>query len=49
MGVLFAVIYLSINGFVNFSQKIICKDHLSPDEQNYYVGLYNALIYFLLL
>ena len=43
VGFFVALTYLTVNGFVNFSQKIICKDHLTPDEQNYYVGIYNTL------
>ena len=43
VGALFALANLLIDGFLNFAQKIMVKDHLTPDEQNYYVGLFNAL------
>ena len=43
IGILLALGNLIFNGFTNFAQKINCKDHLTPEEQNYYLGLYNTL------
>ena len=43
VGALFALGNLSIDGFLSFAQKIMVKDHLSPDEQNFYLGFFNAL------
>ena len=43
VGAIFALGNLAIDGFLSFAQKIMVKDHLTPDEQNYYVGLYNAI------
>ena len=42
-GLLFAMCHLLVNGFSGLGQKILCKENLSPDEQNYYLGMYNTL------
>ena len=42
-GLFFAMCHLSVNGFSGLGQKILCKENLSPDEQNYYLGMYNTL------
>ena len=43
LGVFFALCHLVFYALNNLSQKILCKENLSPDEQNYYLGLYNTL------
>ena len=43
LGVLFALCHLVFYALNNLSQKILCKENLSPDEQNYFLGLYNTL------
>ena len=42
-GLLFAMCHLLVNGYSGVGQKILCKEKLSPDEQNYYLGMYNTL------
>ena len=42
-GLFFAILHLLIYALANLGQKIQCKDKLSPDEQNYYLGMYNTL------
>ena len=42
-GIFFASCHLLVSGFSNLGQKIQCKDNMSPDEQNYYLGMYNTL------
>ena len=43
IGLCFAMAHLLVNGFSGLGQKIQCKDQLTPDEQNYYLGMYNTL------
>jgi len=43
VGLFFASCHLLVNGFSGLGQKILCKENLSPDEQNYYLGMYNTL------
>ena len=42
-GLFFAFCHLLASAFSNLGQKILCKENLSPDEQNYYLGMYNTL------
>ena len=42
-GIFFASCHLLVNGFSNLGQKIQVKDNMTPDEQNYYLGMYNTL------
>ena len=42
-GLLFAMCHLLVNGYSGVGQKVLCKENLSPDEQNYYLGMYNTL------
>ena len=42
-GLFFATCHLLVSGFSNLGQKIQVKDKMSPDEQNYYLGMYNTL------
>ena len=43
LGVFFAMCHLISYALSNLGQKILCKENLSPDEQNYYLGMYNTL------
>ena len=43
VGALFASCHLLMYSLANFAQKIQCKDNISGDEQNYYLGMYNTL------
>ena len=43
LGVFFAMCHLVFYGLSNLAQKILCKENLSADEQNYYLGEYNTL------
>ena len=42
-GLFFACCHLLLYSLSNLGQKIQCKDNISPDEQNYYLGMYNTL------
>jgi len=42
-GLFFAGCHLLVNSFSNLGQKIQVKDKMTPDEQNYYLGMYNTL------
>ena len=42
-GLFFASCHLLVNGYSGVGQKILCKENLTPDEQNYYLGMYNTL------
>ena len=42
-GLFFASCHLLLYSLSNLGQKIQCKDNMSPDEQNYYLGMYNTL------
>ena len=42
-GLFFAMCHLLVSGFSNLGQKILCKENMTPDEQNYYLGMYNTL------
>ena len=35
--------------FANFGQKLLCKEKMIPEVQNYYLGLFNALPAFFLM
>ena len=43
VGICFALFHLVFYALNNLGQKILCKEKLSADEQNYYLGLYNTL------
>ena len=43
LGVVFAICHLIFYAMNNLGQKILCKENLSADEQNYYLGMYNTL------
>lgn len=42
-GLLFALCHLVMSSLSGLGQKVLCKEKLSPDEQNYYLGMYNTL------
>lgn len=42
-GCIFGCCHLFFNALSNFGQKILCKQHLSGELQNYYLGMYNSL------
>ena len=43
LGVILSICYLIFYAMNNLGQKILCKENLSADEQNYYLGMYNTL------
>ena len=43
LGCLFGCLHLFFNSLSNFGQKILCKQHINGDLQNYYLGMYNTL------
>ena len=42
-GIFFASCHLLLFSLSTFAQKIQVKDNMTPDEQNYYLGMYNTL------
>ena len=42
-GIFFASCHLLMFSLSTLAQKIQCKDNMSPDEQNYYLGMFNTL------
>lgn len=42
-GLMYATCHLIISGLSNVGQKVMVKENLKADVQNYYLGLYNAL------
>ena len=42
-GLFFCMCHLIVNALSNLGQKILCKEKLSADEQNYFLGMYNTL------
>lgn len=43
LGCILASLHLFLNSFSNFGQKILCKQNISGDLQNYYLGMLNTL------
>ena len=39
VGIIFAIGYLSAICFSKFAQKMLCKDHMTPEVQTYYLSL----------
>ena len=48
LGLFFAILHVLFEGLSNLGQKIMCKEDLKGDLQNYYMGMYNALPAFIL-
>ena len=42
-GIMFSLAHLLFEGLSCLGQKIMCKDNLAADLQNYYLGMYNTL------
>ena len=42
-GIMFSLAHLLFEGLSCLAQKIMCKEKLSADLQNYYLGMYNSL------
>ena len=43
MGLLFALANLFVNGLSGVGQKVMVKEKLAPEVQNYYLGFYNTI------
>jgi drug/metabolite transporter (DMT)-like permease len=43
VGLLVGVTHLTVLSFTTFGQKILCKQKMSGEVQNYYLGMYNTL------
>ena len=43
IGLMISIIYLIVCAFCTFGQKILCKQNMSGEVQNYYLGMYNTL------
>ena len=50
IGIIFSIGYLAALCFSKFAQKMLCKDHMTPEVQTYYIGLFTAIqaLFFLL-
>lgn len=49
IGILFSFGYLSTLCVSKFAQKMLCKDHMTPEVQTFYLGFFTALQAFILL
>jgi drug/metabolite transporter (DMT)-like permease len=47
-GIMFSLAHLLFEGLSCLGQKIMCKEYIQADLQNYYLGMYNTLPAFLL-
>ena len=43
VGVVIALTHMCFVAFSNFGQKLLCKEKLSPEVQNFYLGLFNFI------
>ena len=43
IGLMISIVYLIVCAFCTFGQKILCKQNMSGEVQNYYLGMYNTL------
>ena len=41
--------HMTFVAFANFGQKLLCKEKMIPEVQNYYLGLFNAIPAFILM
>ena len=49
IGVIIALSHMTFVAFANFGQKLLCKEKMIPEVQNYYLGLLNAIPAFILM
>ncbi len=49
IGVIIALIHMTFAAFANFGQKLLCKEKMIPEVQNYYLGLFNLIPAFILM
>ena len=49
IGILFSFGYLSTLCLSKFAQKMLCKDHMTPEVQTFYLGFFTALQAFIFL
>lgn len=43
VAILVCLTHLMVISFTSFGQKVLCNEHISPEVQNYYLGMYNSL------
>lgn len=43
IGMMISMTHLILLSLTAFGQKILCNEHISPEVQNYYLGMFNAL------
>ena len=49
IGVIIALTHMTFIAFANFGQKLLCKENMIPEVQNYYLGLFNLIPAFILM
>ena len=49
VGVTIALTHMSFVAFSNFGQKLLCKEKMVPEVQNFYLGLFNAIPAFVVM
>ena len=49
IGVIIALSHMTFVAFANFGQKLLCKEKIIPEVQNYYLGLFNSIPAFILM
>ena len=49
IGVIIALSHMTFVAFANFGQKLLCKEKMIPEVQNYYLGLFNLIPAFFLM
>ena len=43
LGLVFSLSHLALNSFANFGQRLISKEGIEGDEQNFFLGVYNTV------
>ncbi len=43
LGIIFGMLYLGTLCFSKFAQKMLCKDHMTPEVQTFYLGIFTGL------
>ena len=49
VGVTIALCHMTFVAFSNFGQKLLCKEKMKPEVQNFYLGLFNSIPAFVVM
>ena len=49
VGVTIALTHMTFVAFSNFGQKLLCKEKMMPEVQNFYLGLFNSIPAFVIM